>query len=275
MIKIKNLSFKFDKVEIFKDFNLNIFEGESCVITGINGVGKSTLLRLMAGVMLPDSGVVEYSEKLGDRPKQKIGFISDKISMYESLSVKETIRLHKSIYKIEDFDYKLLKHTKINYTQKVKELSIGQKTILFLSMVLSAEPDILLIDEVIHSLDAYLRKLFLDQIIELLAERKVTLVMVNVNFHDIENIVDRIILLKNGTIIVDEDIDSLKSKVKRINGDNLNTGLPVISKMGNFDYPDIYIYPYQEEFKGKIAGDIEDLNLTEIVTAFIGGEYDI
>ncbi len=275
MIKIKNLNFKYNKVEIFKDFNLNISEGESCLITGINGVGKSTLLRLMAGVLLPDSGDIEYSEKLGNRPKQKIGFISDKLSMYESLSVKDVIKLHKSIYKIDEFYYKLLKHTKIDFSQKVKELSIGQKTILFLSMVLSAKPDVLLIDEVIHSLDAYLRKLFLDQIIELLTERKITLIMVNVNFHDIENIVDRIILLKNGEIIVDEGIDKLKDKVKKINGDNIDTKLPIISKMGNFDYPDIYIYPYKKEYEKNIIGDIENLNLTEIVTAFIGGEYDI
>jgi len=275
MIKIKDLNFKYKKVEIYKNFNLDISEGESCLITGINGVGKSTLLRLMAGVLLPDSGAIEYSDKLGKRPKQKIGFISDKLSMYESLSVKEIIRLHKSIYKIEHFDYKLLKHTKIDFSQKVKELSIGQKTILFLSMVLSAKPDVLLIDEVIHSLDAYLRKLFLDQIIDLLSERKITLIMVNVNFHDIENMVDRIILLKNGEIVVDEGIDSLKNKVKKINGDNIDTDLPVISKMGNFDYPDIYIYPYREEYNEKITGVPVDLNLTEIVTAFIGGEYDL
>lgn len=275
MINIKSMSFKYGKKSIFTDFNLKISEGESCLITGINGVGKSTLLRLMAGVLHPDSGVIEYNEKLGKRPKQKIGFISDKLSMYESLSVKDIIKLHLSIYKIDKFDDKLIKHTKIEYSQKVNELSIGQKTILFLSMVLSAKPDILLIDEVIHSLDAYLRKLFLEQIIELLSERKITLIMVNVNFHDIENIVDRIVLLKNGNIIVDEDIISLKNKVKRINGDNIEKDLPIISKMGNFDYPDIYIYPFNENLKGKIIGDIEDLNLTEIITAFIGGEYDI
>jgi len=275
MIKIKNMDFKYGKKCIFNNFNLSIYEGESCLITGINGVGKSTILRLMAGVLLPDNGVIEYSDKLGKRPKQKIGFISDKLSMYESLSVKDAIKLHTSIYNINEFDNKLLNHTKIDFSQKIKELSIGQKTILFLSMVLSAKPDILLIDEVIHALDAYLRKLFLEQIIGLLSERKITLVMVNVNFHDIENIVDRIILLKNGEIIIDEPIESLKQKVKKVNGDNSDTNLPIISKMGNFDYPDIYLYPYKEDYRSEIIGEIEDLNLTEIITAFIGGEYDI
>ncbi len=68
----------------------------------------------------------------------------------------------------------------------------------------------------IHDLDAYLRKLFLDEVIRHLSEREVTVVFVNVNFHDIESLVDRVVLLKNGAIAVDEPIDVLKEKVKRV-----------------------------------------------------------
>ena len=73
MIKLNNLSFKFDRKQIFQNFNLHIPKGESCLITGINGVGTSTLLRLMAGALRPDSGEVKYGEALGIRPKKKSG----------------------------------------------------------------------------------------------------------------------------------------------------------------------------------------------------------
>ncbi|MCP4153528.1 MAG: ABC transporter ATP-binding protein [bacterium] len=273
MITIKNLSFSYEKVNIYNDFNLHIPEGQSCLITGINGVGKSTLLRLMAGVLVADKGEILYNPNMGDVPKKKIGFISDKLSMYESLTVTQGIELHQSVYGITEFDDSLIRHTKIKDSQKIKELSIGQRTILHLSLILSAKPEVLLIDEIIHSMDAYLRKYFLEQLIELLSTRSVTVIMVNVNFHDIEHMVDRVLLLKGGNIAVDESIDSLKDKVKKISADEIPATIPVLSRSGPVDRPDYFIYPFEEGYREQVEGHIADLNLTEIVTAFIGGEY--
>ena len=129
------------------------------------------------------------------------------------MTIKEAIRFHKSVYKIPDFNDSLLQHIKLSKTQKIKELSVGQKVIFHLSLVLSIKPKILLIDEVIHSMDAYLRKLFLNQLISKLTEYNPTIILVNLNFHDIEHLVNRVILLKNGEIIFDEMIDCLKDKV--------------------------------------------------------------
>ncbi len=273
MIRLNNLAFSYEKKQIFQNFNLHISEGESCLITGINGVGKSTLLRLMAGVLKPDAGEIEYGDVLGVKPKQKIGFISDKLSIYESLTVNEMIDLHSSLYQIKEFDHSLLSHLKISYDQVIKKLSVGQRTIVLLSLVLSANPEVLLIDEVIHSLDAYLRKVFLEKIIDLMSERSIALIMVNVNFHDIENLVDRVVLLKNGQIAVDEKIEDLKNKVKRIENEDSIEDFPVLSKTGNPNFPEIYIYPFTEDMRSNTKGNIIDLNLTEIITAFIGGEY--
>ncbi len=273
MITIKKLSFSYEKVKIFDNFDLHVPEGQSCLVTGINGVGKSTLLRLMAGVLEPDEGEIVYNLKMGDVPKQKIGFISDKLSIYESLTVSRGIDLHKSVYGISKFEDSLVKHTKIRMNQKIKELSIGQRTILHLSLILSAEPEVLLIDEIIHSMDAYLRKFFLEQLIDLLSQRSVTVIMVNVNFHDIEHMVDRVILLKEGKIAVDEAIDALKDKVKKVVAENLPGDIPILSQSGIPDRPDYFIYPFKDEFRRQINGEVVDLNLTEIVTAFIGGEY--
>jgi ABC-2 type transport system ATP-binding protein len=276
MIRVKNLSFSYEKVKVFENFDLHIPEGQSCLVTGINGVGKSTLLRLTAGVLEPDEGEIVFNPKMGKVPKGKIGFISDRLSLYESLTVSQGIALHKSVYGVSVFDDSLVRHTKIREDQKIKELSIGQRTILHLSLVLSAKPELLLIDEIIHSMDAYLRKFFLEQLIGLLSQRSVTVVMVNVNFHDIEHMVDRVILLKDGKIAVDEKIDSLKEKVKCVISENLPGNLPVISRSGPPDRPDYFVYPFKDEFRreiNEISGEVKDLNLTEIVTAFIGGEY--
>jgi ABC-2 type transport system ATP-binding protein len=273
MLEIKNLGFSYGKTRVFKDFNLKIDEGQVCLITGINGVGKSTLLRLMAGVLRPAQGEIVFGERLGDDPRRKIGFISDILSLYESLTVAQAIDFHKSVYSIPSVDDTLIKHTKIGYGQKIKELSSGQRTILHLSLILSIEPELLLIDEIIHSIDAYLRRVFLEQLVRLLTERHITVVMVNLTFHDIEHLVERVILLKAGEIAVDEDIETLKTRVKKIVSDSPPESLNILSRTDYSDHSEFYVYPFDEQSKVTIAGEVVDLNLTEIVTAFIGGEY--
>jgi ABC-2 type transport system ATP-binding protein len=273
MLEIKDLSFSYGKKRVFKNFKLRIPDGQTCLITGINGVGKSTLLRLMAGVLRPDMGKIVFDHKLGDDPRRKIGFISDVLSLYESLSVRCAIELHRSVYHIPSFDDSLIRHTKIGYDQKIKELSTGQRTILHLSLILSAEPELLLIDEIIHSIDAYLRRVFLEQLVRLLTERHITVVMVNLNFHDIEHLVERVILLKAGEVAVDEDIDALKAKVKKIVAAKPPESLNILSKIDYSDHSEFYVYPFDEKSRETASGEVVDLNLTEIVTAFIGGEY--
>ncbi|RPI70764.1 MAG: ATP-binding cassette domain-containing protein, partial [Desulfobacteraceae bacterium] len=129
MITIQDISFRYEKTKVFGEFSLHIPEGQSCLISGINGVGKSTLLRLMAGVLQPDRGKIIYNPKLGLSPKKKIGFISDRLSLYESLTVAQGIDLHKSAFGLDSFDNSLLKHLKIDENKKIKTLSIGQRTI--------------------------------------------------------------------------------------------------------------------------------------------------
>jgi len=273
VLATRDLSFSYGKHSVFKNFNLDVPEGQVCLITGINGVGKSTLLRLIAGVLKPASGKIVFSERLTKSPKRKIGFISDMLSLYESLTVAQGIDFHKDIYGLHKIDDSLIRHTKIGYSQKIKELSLGQRTIYHLSLILSLEPEILLIDEVIHSIDAYLRKLFLDQLIQLMSQRRITVVMVNLNFRDIEHLVERVILLKSGKIAVDEEIHSLKAKVKKIISTRPPTCLSVLSQNNFSDHTESYVYPFSEALRDDIEGEIVDLDLTEIVAAFIGGEY--
>jgi len=274
MVTIKDLKFGYNKKPLFEHFNFQVPPGQVCLVTGINGVGKSTLLRLIAGVLKPQQGKIEYDPRLGTSPRGKIGFISDSLSIYENLRVDRLIDLHLSVFNVKQFDDTLIRHTRISSRDKVRNLSKGQRTILHLSLILSTQPELLLIDEVIHDLDAYLRKLFLDEVIRHLSEREVTVIFVNINFHDIESLVDRVVLLKNGTIAVDEPITILKEKVKRVLlAGELPEGVPCIYSLPRDNFNEYFIYPYDESINQKISAEISSLNLNDIVAAFIGGEY--
>lgn len=273
MIEIKNLSFSYGKLKVFENFDLQVPENQVCLISGINGVGKSTLLRIIAGVLKPAAGEIVYAKKMGADPRHKIGFISDTLSLYESMTVSQAIDFHKSVYHLSAVEDSLIRHTKIKPNQKIKELSAGQRTIFHLSLILSIEPEVLLIDEIIHSIDAYLRRIFLDELIQMLSKRKVTMIMVNLNFHDIEHIVERVILIKAGKIAIDERIDDLKAKVKKFVSSIPPPPQNVLSQIDYVDQTEYFIYPYNNKIEDFKNGEVVDLNLTEIVSAFIGGEY--
>jgi len=266
MIELRQVAFAYGKKKIFSGLDLVLNASETTLITGINGAGKSTLLRLMAGVLLPDQGEIIYHEALMPRPKKWIGFISDALSLYSDLTVQETLNFHQKMFAIDEMDESLLEHTKIDRKQKINQLSIGQKTIVHFSLIFSQRPKVLLIDEVIHGLDAYLRQCVIDRLLEFLENQELTVVFVNLNFHDIEFLVDRIILLKNGDILVDESLDVLKSQVRRGLAKEAPKRGQILWQRRLGGETEWYIH-------GEAPGEGEGVNLTEIVAAFIAGEY--
>lgn len=282
-MKVKNLRRYFGKRKALDDVNIGFKKGETVLIAGNNGSGKSTFIRILAGVLLPDSGSVQLDESIS---KEKIAFISDKMSLFEDLTLDQGIDFHCRVFAVQDFDYSLIDRLNLDREQRIRDLSRGERAIYHLALLLAQRPAILLLDEIIHIIDPYLRELFLEALIDLIDEAKTTVIMVNHTFTETGRIPERILIMENGRFIFDEMSETLPQKIKKIvldvadeDKDNLqaeNTGikdLPVILKHRSPLYWEYYIYPFKEEYKMNTHYDFHEVTLTEIIKSFIGGYY--
>jgi ABC-type multidrug transport system ATPase subunit len=271
IIEVKNFSVRMGKKKILDKIDIEFQKGESVVIAGRNGSGKSTFLRCLANVMLPDRGEIVFCNGI---TKEKIGFISDQLSLFEDYTVRQGIDFHSSVFNIADFDYTLVDELKLEMNQKIKSLSMGQRTLFQLSLLLSQRPEILLVDEIIHTIDPYIREKFLETVIDLMGSSQTTVIMVNHTFSEIEKIPERVLVMEKGQFILDERTENLSEKIMKIESDSkIPEEIPCILKKETEFFKEYFIYPFNEELKKKFPYEYKNLNLNDIVKAFVGGQY--
>ncbi|MCW8811068.1 MAG: ATP-binding cassette domain-containing protein, partial [Ignavibacteriaceae bacterium] len=107
IIKIENLNKSYDKIVAVNNLNLNINEGEMFGLVGPDGAGKTTTIRILCGLLKPDSGTIEilYSDlkKKKKEIQNQIGYLSQKFSLYGDLSVDENIEFFADIHNVKDY----------------------------------------------------------------------------------------------------------------------------------------------------------------------------
>jgi ABC-2 type transport system ATP-binding protein len=271
IIEARDLSFGYSRRDVLSGLNLSLAKGEWAVIAGPNGAGKSTLLRLLAGVLLPGSGTVVRSNEAAPA---HTGFISDRLSLFEDWTVARAAGFHCRAFGIASFDDGLLRRIGIAEHARIRDLSAGERAIVHLSLALAQRPSLLLIDEVLHMLDPYVRDLFVGALIEAIAVQQAAVVTVNHTFSEIEKLPDRVLVMEGGSFAVDETAEALRSRVKKVVGRGpLPAALPCLFQRTEGGYTEHFVYPFQEGMRAP-GLDFQDVSLPEIVKAFIGGGYE-
>ncbi|MDD8013174.1 MAG: ABC transporter ATP-binding protein [Acidobacteriota bacterium] len=272
IIDVRNLSLSFSRKKVLAGLNFSLNRGEWAVIAGRNGAGKSTLLRALSGVLLPDEGTIRHGP--GARP-EKIGFISDRLSLFEDWTIDQASDFHCRAFHIGDFDGQLVKRLGVRGRDRIKNLSAGERAILHLSLVLAQKPSLLLVDEVLHMLDPYIRDLFIEALIEAMAVQQAAVLTVNHTFGEIERLPERVLVMDEGRFIVDETVEALRGKMRKVvSRDPLPETQPCIFKKTEGEYKEYFIFPFQEELRQGNALDFQEMALPEIIKAFIGGGYE-
>jgi ABC-type multidrug transport system ATPase subunit len=188
--------------------------------------------------------------------------------------VNQGIDFHCRVYGIKQFDDKLLRHLDLDRKQRIKTLSVGERVLFLFSLIMAQEPVVILVDEIIHAMDPYLRELFLEYLLEAIDRFNATVIGVNHSFSEIETIPNRVLIMENGRFILDEATEALKEKIKKVETNvDIPGEIPVLYKKEVLHYKEYYVYPFSEELRKSYDYQFQDLNLTEIIKSFIGGYY--
>lgn len=210
MISVRNLVKKFGNFIANDDLNFEVSEGEIFGFLGANGAGKTTTIRILTGLSAPTSGTVLVAgydvKKQPEEVKKNIGYMCQKFSLYNDLTVKENIMLYGGIYGIkkgvirERTELLLEKLDFREYGKKlISDLPLGLKQKLAFSVALLHEPKIVFLDEPTGGVDPITRRQFWEMIYEA-AGRGIT-VFVTTHYMDEAEYCDRISIMSEGKIV--------------------------------------------------------------------------
>jgi phospholipid/cholesterol/gamma-HCH transport system ATP-binding protein len=239
MIEIENLHKTFNGKKVLNGINLTIKEGETSVIIGKSGSGKSVLLKHIVGLLFPDEGIVKIGGEIIDKNDQKnlykirrkFGYLFQGAALFDSMTVGENIALP-----IIENDFKMTQKeldTKIKKmldlvnmpgTEKLKpsELSGGMKKRVGLARALITDPEYILYDEPTTGLDPIMSD-SIDELIKNLADQlNVTSIVVTHDMFSVKNVADEIAMVHEGKIYFKGTPDQLISSKDKIIMDFIN-----------------------------------------------------
>ena len=227
MIEVCNLN------KTYKSFKLGnaSFDLESGKITGligVNGAGKSTILRILIGLVKSESGEISIdgNKVLNLGEKLRVGFVSQELNIYSDQKMSALSAFVKDIYR-KQWNDDLFRHYMndvfaLKDDLKIKELSTGMRVKFFLAMELAKKPECLLLDEVTSGLDPMIRDEVLDILQGIAQEDNIPVLMSSHITEDLEKIADKIIYIDSGRILLEDTVENIKKNYYRINEEELS-----------------------------------------------------
>jgi len=215
VLEVNDISKKLGKKQVLKDVSFFLCANEIVGLVGCNGVGKTTLLKLILGLQKSDFGIVRingYNIKTScNKALERVGAIIENPDMYSYLTGRENMELVRKYYKNIDKDrineLVNLVGLEDSIDMKVNKYSLGMKQRLGIAVSLINNPNLLILDEPTNGLDPEgiisLRKI-------LLKLKNITILISSHNLNEINNLCDRVLFMKDGSIVKDincEDIN--------------------------------------------------------------------
>ncbi|MFV0516322.1 MAG: ABC transporter ATP-binding protein [Aminipila sp.] len=288
MIKVVEISKKFENFKALDGLNINVNKGSIYGLVGTNGAGKTTIIKHITGILRPDSGQVYIDDEIvfdNKEIKQQLGFIPDDLFFFSTYNLKEMSKYYMQIYPNwnQERYISMVAQFGLSEKSKLSKFSKGMQKQAAFILTMSTMPNYLILDEPIDGLDPIVRKLVWKYIVNDVAERQMTVLVSSHNLRELEGICDSIGIISKGQMVMERDLDELKSDIHKIQvafknaPDNPYGGLNVLhhEKRGTVDLliirnrKDIVEEIINE--KNPVVFDILPLSLEEIFIYELGG----
>ncbi|MGG3871188.1 ABC transporter ATP-binding protein [Brevibacillus laterosporus] len=212
LLKIENLWKRYDLKTVIQDVSVTISEGKIIGLVGNNGSGKTTFLKMISGLRFPSKGSITIEgKKVGLVTKEIVSFMPDSPVFEKWMTVKDAMFFYRDFY--TDFDLQqamdLISEFKIPLEENIITLSKGTTGILQLILTFSRKAKLYVLDEPLGGIDLISRKHVLDLILNFYRENSTILISTHL-IEEIENIFDEVIFLKDGNIVLHENVEEIR-----------------------------------------------------------------
>ncbi|MGG0300515.1 ABC transporter ATP-binding protein [Bacillus albus] len=212
LLKIENLWKRYGLKAVIRELNIEVTEGKIIGLVGDNGSGKTTLLKMIAGLQHPSEGSITIAgKKVGLETKEIVSFMSDKPVFDDWMTVKDSLFFYRDFYK--DFDIQKAVDTiaefKIPLEEKITALSKGMVEKLQIILTFSRKAKLYVLDEPLGGIDLVSREHVLELILQFYREDCTILIATHL-IGEVENIFDEVIFLKDGEIVLYENVEELR-----------------------------------------------------------------
>jgi len=224
VISLKGITKLYGQIVAVRDLDLEVEDGEIMGIIGHNGAGKTTILKMIVGLISPTSGEVEVMgrdvAKESTYVKRFIGYLPEETPLYENMAVTEYLMFFSELYRVpkrearERIDLLLGSLELPERDRLAGELSKGMKRKVAIARALLHDPRILVLDEPNAGLDP-LTSFFIINYLRTLREQGKTIVLSAHNLFHVEYICDRVAILRNGRLVICDSMEAIRKSLGR------------------------------------------------------------
>jgi ABC-2 type transport system ATP-binding protein len=221
-IETAGLRRNFGGFEAVRGVDLRVLKGTVFGLLGVNGAGKSTIIKMIVGHLKPSGGNVSVlgrtlAEDLIEI-RRRVAYVSENRYLYEWMTVAECIRFTRAFHENWD-DAKaasLLKRFDLPADRRIKQLSRGNRARVCLLLALSYNPELIILDEPTSGLDPIVRRDFIENIVAEIGEEGKTVLFSSHIVEEVERVADYVGIINDGHLIVTSSVDELKATHKRV-----------------------------------------------------------
>ena len=211
MIKVTNVTKRFGDHAALDGLNMTVPKGSIYGLMGVNGAGKTTIIKHLGGYLIPDEGEITIDGQQvldNEELKRRVAFIPDELFFFKRYSMKDTAKYYKSIYPTWDEArfLEMANDFELNINANIGKFSKGMKKQAAFCLAMAIRPEYLILDEPVDGLDPIVRHKLWHYIMSDVADREMTVLISSHNAKEMENVCNYIGIMSHGKMVYEADL---------------------------------------------------------------------